>query len=105
MLRAKHSTKERNAKGKNQIFDINIDFLMGMLERQQGKCCITGVNLEHTHNNWKSASIDRIDNKRGYTIDNVRLICYGANIAMARLTEQEFIELCKAVANQNSLNT
>ena len=37
MLRAKHSTKERNARGKHQIFDINIDFLMGMLERQQGK--------------------------------------------------------------------
>ena len=105
MLRAKHSTKERNSRGKNQTFDINIDFLLKLLEKQQGKCSLTGIVLEHTHNNWKSASIDRINNKFGYTIDNVRLICYGANVAMARLTEQEFVELCKAVANQNSLNT
>lgn len=101
LLRAKHSTKERNNKGKDHIFNLTIDELLTLLEKQQGKCAISGIELAHLHNDWKSASIDRIDNKVGYTVDNVRLVCYGANIAMARLTEQEFIGLCKAVVSHN----
>lgn len=34
----------------------------------------------------KCASVDRIDNAKGYTFDNVQLVCYSANLARNSFT-------------------
>ena len=33
-------------------------------------------------------SIDRIDNTKGYTVDNIQLVCYSANLARNSFTIQ-----------------
>ena len=43
-------------------------------------CPVFGVRLEHGKNNWTtSPSLDRIDNTKGYTVDNVIVVSALAN--------------------------
>jgi hypothetical protein len=61
--------------------DIDFEFVKNLLIKQDGKCAYSGVllksgsGLEHDF----VASIERIDNLRGYTQDNVCLICQEFN--------------------------
>lgn len=63
-------------------YDIDRAFLFELLARQQGRCFWTGVefSLEEMGKPW-SVSLDRLDCDRGYTKDNVVLVCMSANLA------------------------
>lgn len=62
--------------------DLDREFLFELLKRQQGRCYWTGVAmaLEEMGKPW-SISLDRVDCDRGYTRDNVVLVCMSANLA------------------------
>lgn len=57
-----------------------------MFQRQAGKCALTGLPM-HLNSATKTlsdkslryASLDRLDNAGGYTIDNVQFVCLGIN--------------------------
>jgi hypothetical protein len=63
-------------------YDIDRAFLFELLARQQGRCFWTNVemSLEEMGKPW-SISLDRVDCDRGYTRDNVVLVCMSANLA------------------------
>ena len=69
-------------------FDLTVDFIIGLFERQQYKCLLTGINFsleppaDDRAKNPYTPSLDRIDSNRGYTKDNVRLILTCVNIAL-----------------------
>ena len=42
-------------------------------------------------------SVDRIDSTKGYSKDNVQLVCMAANQMKNDLPMTEFIEMCEAV--------
>jgi hypothetical protein len=46
-------------------------------------------------------SIDRIDNTRGYTADNIQFVCDWANTAKNQLSVDEFVRLCQRVVSTN----
>jgi hypothetical protein len=48
--------------------------------------------------NPKRASMDRIDSSKGYTRDNVHLVCYCVNIAKREFTDADFVGMCRAIA-------
>lgn len=54
-------------------------------------------NNELTYN-----GIDRLDNSKGYTIDNSVACCSKCNIAKGTDTKEEYIARCKAVSNHNN---
>ena len=76
--------KIRNRKYKS---DLTLDNLKLIWEKQNGKCAITGLQMilpettSSTNVGPKCVSIDRIDNSKGYSIDNIQLVCYSANLA------------------------
>lgn len=74
-----NSAKRRNIK-KNLQFDITVEWLQ---EKYTGYCELTGIEFQFA-NKGKSPiapSLDRIDSSKGYTKDNVRIVCWGLNQA------------------------
>lgn len=49
----------------------------------------------------ESVSLDRIDNTKGYTEDNIRFISVMANYARNRFTDSQVLSFAKAVASHN----
>lgn len=102
ILRAKRSSR-LNARKK---CDLSAKKLFEIFEQQYGKCPFTGWNLElpKNTNDWhrsysiKRASLDRIDNSKGYLYDNVRFVSVIANYARNEYTDNDVIEFSKAVA-------
>ena len=72
---AKCSSKARAAKGRlNMVCEITPDDLIEILEEQRGRCAISGIFLQFDGKNWV-LSLDRKDPSKGYTKDNIQLIC------------------------------
>lgn len=88
------------AKKEGFEFDLTKEFLIKMWDDQKGLCAITGTPMslfaeETRHSNL--VSLDRIDANKGYTVDNVWLVCSKINYAKGVQSYEEFVEMCKAV--------
>lgn len=97
---------QRSAKVRNLSFEITIQEAWELFEMQNRKCALSGLPLEfHSRKADRAkttASLDRIDSGKGYTIDNVQWVHKFVNTAKMDMNQAYFIELCKAVANYNS---
>lgn len=88
--------------------DLTVEYLKELWTRQNGVCSLSGCNLllpKNTTKAWEikspyNASLDRIDNSKGYMQGNVRFVAYIANIARSTFSDDQLIEFCKAVANK-----
>jgi hypothetical protein len=85
---------------------VTIEFLHDLWVSQNGICPYTGLTmiLPSPHG-WTSktnrasrASLDRIDNRKGYEMGNVRFVSFMANIAKNNMSDQDLIDFCHAVA-------
>ena len=68
-----------------------------MFETQEGKCALTGHHMtlgssDDLELRRYAASPDRIDNERGYTNDNVWLVCQHANAMKSSTDLEDFID-------------
>ena len=103
----------KNIKQRNQVCDFDLDYLKDLWNNQKGICPLTGWELIlKTHicyrRNIKDiplqiyhASLDRIDSTKGYIKGNVRFVSVIANYAKHKWNDEELIEFCKAVADNN----
>lgn len=98
LLRLYYSAKSR-AKRKNYEFALDQQDVFDMWDRQAGKCSLTGLPMFEHHvgrqlkrRPWMP-SIDRIDSYRGYTKDNVRLVCFAVNVALNAWGEDVVLRL------------
>lgn len=85
-------------------YDLTIDELMEIWDNQNGCCAISGRQLEWIYGDGprdNNVSIDRIDINRGYTKDNVQLVCKIVNVGRNTQTIEKFIQLCKEIAEFN----
>jgi hypothetical protein len=88
--------------GKKYRKDITVDQLLELLESQNGKCALSGIDLtcqlEVGVKFKTNASIDRIEAGGPYIKDNVQLVCSALNSWRSDTNLQEFIWWCKQVA-------
>jgi len=74
-----------------------------LLKKQNYKCALSGVELSCTLEKGKvcrtNASIDRIDPKGEYTIDNIQLVCVALNKLRVDMSIDEFKDWCRKVTN------
>lgn len=81
---------------------ITPDDLMELLSKQQYRCALSGVpltcKLERGELFLTNASLDRIDPKGGYVIENVQLVCSALNQWRGQISVEEFAAWCTSVA-------
>jgi len=80
---------------------LELDDLLELWTKQNGRCAISGIFLTH-HKDGSgtkdhNASIDRITNARDYTPDNIQLVCYRVNLMKHTLTEDMFYWWVKTI--------
>lgn len=100
--------KYRSSIKKKHSYDVTVEYLKQCWEQQNGICPFTGWNLilpkdsnvGFESSNPMNASLDRIDNSKGYVEGNVRFVAYMANLARQSFTDEQLIEFCKAVSNE-----
>ena len=95
------NTVER-ARLRGRTCTITYDDLDALCDNQKGLCALTGYTLSYTTNDPLKVSIDRIDSSKGYTQDNIQLVCRLANRAKSNIDSQAFIDMCRAVAHRFS---
>lgn len=85
---------------------LTIDDVADLYEKQKRKCALTGWDIafpELGHPSLFSCSIDRIENERGYTKENIQLVDGRLNMIKGKYTQQFFLEVCRAVAEHNKV--
>jgi len=94
-----------SAECRNIEFNITIDDVADLMETQNGLCSLTGRVIKFpeigTQSNF-DASIDRINSKLGYTIDNIQLTHKVVNMIKNKYDNDFFIEICKEVSNYDN---
>jgi len=97
--KCKNSANERNL-----LFNITKEYLWDLFLAQGGKCALTGVELKfksHSFNSDGTASLDRINSHKGYTIGNVQWLHKDVNFMKQDMSQQDFINYSKLIANYN----
>lgn len=87
--------------------NLHINDVLKLLESQQYKCALSGVELTCKLEKGvickTNASIDRINPKGEYNIDNVQLVCVALNKLRTDTEMNEFIEWCRKVTEYNAI--
>ena len=94
---------KNRAKASNFEFNITLDYIMKLLEQQEYKCKLSnleiGMRKQWHGNTTQTASLDRIDNSKGYVEGNVQWLHKDINNMKHTHTEDYFINLCRLVVN------
>jgi hypothetical protein len=95
------------AKERKIEFNITLEQVWQLYVKQNKRCAITGLPISFpikAKSRKFNASLDRIDSKKGYTIDNVQWVLRDINWIKNKLDQDYFIELCGHVTkHQNNL--
>lgn len=92
-----------SAELRNIPWSLTLDDVADAMQKQDNRCSLTGWDISFPdwgHSQEAPASIDRIDSTLGYTKDNIQLVVRKVNMMKQQYSQEEFIEVCKAVANK-----
>lgn len=92
-------TLKDSAKSRQKPFLISIEFLDSLLAKQNNLCALSSLPISLDD---ATASVDRIDNDKGYTPDNVHWVSRKVNYMKGTLKTKEFIDLCKLIYFKSS---
>lgn len=104
---------KRHAIDRSLVFEITLEEFEVITQRDCYYCGVAPIQISKSANNrlvekglaskdtgnYIYNGIDRLDNKRGYTIDNIVSCCKMCNHAKKTYTEDEFREWIKRVYN------
>lgn len=94
------------AQKRNIPFDITIQDVSSQFEMQNRCCYFTGLPIgfddDGPKKRYHTASIDRLDSKKGYTIDNICLVHKTINRMKNDLTITQFVEYCRLIVSKHS---
>lgn len=92
------------AKRRNIEFNVTKEYLWDIFIQQNKRCALTGVLLKFGriyYPHETTASLDRIDSSKGYIIGNVQWVYKSINMMKMSMSQEDFINICKLVANNN----
>ncbi len=95
------SAKKRNIKFNKKLTKNK---LLEILEKQNYKCALSNLKIQigrYYKNIETTASIDRIDSSKGYTINNIQWVHKDINKLKNIFNQTKFIQYCKLVAKNN----
>ena len=89
------------AKTRGLPFFITTEDLKKLFHISGMKCAISGVALNTEPKNPFRASVDRIDSSKGYTLDNIQVVCHFVNTAKMNHSDAFLIDMCMKIAAHN----
>src|SRR3989304_2436451 len=97
------AARSRTKKG-SLIFEITLEDVLKIYEIQKGSCALTNIEFSLNRLGRKSKnpfapSLDRIDSDKGYTKENIRLVCVIVNLALNNFGDNAFDKMCRAYIN------
>jgi hypothetical protein len=107
-LNASVRAAKRNALADNREFNIDNDYIHRLWSLQDGKCKVSGLEMEiqsgtNKLRNNKKVSIDRIVNTKGYIKGNIQLVRWQVNNAKGADSTESVIELAEAIVRHNKI--
>lgn len=102
------SAIKSNAKRRKLKFDITKEYIQTLLEQQNYKCALSGLEIHGSRNESRkdhstyieqTASLDRIDSSKGYIEGNVQWVHKDINDMKMDRLDKYFIELCHKVSD------
>lgn len=109
LIAKRADAKKRAQKNDRLEFNISKEEWIEQYNKQNGICALTGVTMtweysSDDNNDFFSAikypyniSPDRINSKKGYTLDNLQFVCNRINAMKNNMETSEFIDFCKKV--------
>lgn len=96
---------KQSARVRNIKVDVTITDIWGLFLKQNKKCALTGIdiNFDKSRNKKHTASLDRIDSSKDYTLDNIQWVHKNINLMKMDLSQEEFIKFCKLVTEHNNV--
>jgi hypothetical protein len=93
--RAKKGAEDRGIE-----FLLSVDDLRYLYSRANGRCELTGITFCYEPIEGKSArpwipSIDRIDNAKGYSKENCRIVCHAVNMALNQFGDDVLFKIAQ----------
>jgi len=90
-----------SSKKRNIPFDITIEYVWSVYEKQNRKCKLSNLPIVFFTKNNKNikyiASLDRINNDKGYIEGNIQLVVKEINFMKNKMLENDFIAFCKEI--------
>lgn len=87
------------AKNRKHDFDLDEEYISNVWDNQKGKCKLTGIQmtLRDKLNTPFTASLDRINSKKGYIKGNVQFVTFSANLAKNKFSDDEIVEFFQSI--------
>lgn len=105
-----YKSTRKNAFKRGIYFELTMAQFEQIVTRAAGICEVTGIVLQRSRNLLEGdrqpfmPSIDRISSSGGYTVDNVRIVCVSANLAMNTWGTWVLEELARAMVATNKFD-
>lgn len=94
------------AKNRGLEFSISIEYAYSIYISQKQKCKLSGVDIVlcplYCDQSNSTASLDRIDSSKGYIEENVQWVHKSVNVMKQAMSDDEFIDWCRKISNNNS---
>jgi hypothetical protein len=101
-----NSKLSKRSKRRNLDFNLTKDYVYNLFLEQNGKCALSGVDIT-LPTKWKgsdyTASLDRIDNTKGYIKGNIQWLHKHVNIMKNSFPQDMFIYLCNKITENNKI--
>lgn len=99
-------TCKYNADKRKILFNITQNDLLQQFIKQNGCCAITGQKLilPYKYNDKYTASIDRVNNAIGYTIDNIQWVHKIVQMTRKKLSIDSYQNWARLVVKYNRIN-
>lgn len=86
------------AKNRNIEFSITKEQVWNLFLLQNKKCALTNIPICFLD---KTASVDRIDSSKGYTVNNIQVVHWHVNKMKMDFEQEYFIKMCKLITKNN----
>lgn len=90
---------KHNANVRGHEFQVTKGDILELWEKQGRKCALSGLDIGWARvGRVHTISLDRIDNNRGYTLDNIQLVHKHVNFLKHTFPQVYFVNLCRMIA-------
>ena len=102
LIAKKLAQTKGGAQSRGLIFKLTLVDVYRLWKEQEGRCVLTGHELDLIGGIPYGLSIERIENHRGYTADNIRLVTGAINKMRGSLPDKVFQRICGEVARHSN---